>query len=74
MPIFDYKCKNCGTKYEGIVLKGEKLDKCPKCGSKKAQQQMPTSVKIKTSRKGSNPTTLDEAVAGLVVAIVNKVR
>ena len=32
MPIFEYKCKKCGHKFEGLVLAKKKI-KCPKCGS-----------------------------------------
>lgn len=30
MPIFEYKCKNCGYKFERLVFEEEKI-KCPKC-------------------------------------------
>ena len=32
MPIFEYKCQNCGHRFEELVLEKEKI-KCPKCGS-----------------------------------------
>ena len=51
MPVFNYKCKKCGTEYEGIELQGEKIDKCPKCGSKSAEKLPSASVRIKTSKK-----------------------
>lgn len=31
MPIYDFKCKACGSKFEALVLK--KTPKCPKCAS-----------------------------------------
>ncbi len=33
MPIYEYRCKKCGYKFEELVLPGEKEpEKCPKCG------------------------------------------
>jgi putative FmdB family regulatory protein len=31
MPIYEYKCKGCGTKFEQLVRGDEKV-KCPQCG------------------------------------------
>lgn len=39
MPIFDYKCKNCGKEFEKLVRKEE--DKaCPDCASKELEQKV----------------------------------
>ena len=37
MPIFEYQCKECKTKYEILHKSGEKEDDiyCPECKSKK---------------------------------------
>ena len=32
MPIFEYKCKKCGLKFEKLVFGEEKIQ-CPKCKS-----------------------------------------
>ncbi len=33
MPIYEYRCKKCGYKFEELVLPGEEEPKvCPKCG------------------------------------------
>ena len=40
MPIYDYKCKECGKVFE-IFLRFSELDKeanCPNCGSEKIQR------------------------------------
>jgi putative FmdB family regulatory protein len=51
MPIFDYKCKDCGKEFEKLVRKEE--DKvCPDCASKELEQKMPTSFGFKLTGKG----------------------
>lgn len=40
MPIYEYKCKNCGEKFEVLrSLKDEEARvECPKCGNSDAQK------------------------------------
>lgn len=33
MPIFNYKCKSCGTECELLVARFDSAAECPKCGS-----------------------------------------
>jgi putative FmdB family regulatory protein len=33
MPIYEYKCRKCGYKFEELVFEEREI-KCPKCGSK----------------------------------------
>lgn len=39
MPIFEYVCRECDHHFEAIVM-GSKAAKCPKCESKKLEQQL----------------------------------
>jgi len=40
MPIYEYLCDDCGTRYEQIVLsKGAKIA-CPKCSSQRHTLQL----------------------------------
>ena len=39
MPIFEYICQECDHKFEAIVL-GQQKPRCPKCESKRLQQQI----------------------------------
>lgn len=39
MPIFEYVCRDCDHHFEAIVM-GSKTAKCPKCHSRKLQQQV----------------------------------
>ena len=43
MPIYEYICDECETRYEKLVMhsNGQRVA-CPKCGSKKATQQYST--------------------------------
>lgn len=34
MPIYEYRCKACGTKFEQLVCGQEKVS-CPECGKSK---------------------------------------
>jgi putative FmdB family regulatory protein len=39
MPIFEYKCEECGKRFEAIVI-GSRKPECPSCHSKKLEQQL----------------------------------
>ncbi len=41
MPIFEYKCDDCGTSFEKLVRNGDKV-KCPKCGEAHLTTQFST--------------------------------
>lgn len=38
MPIFEYLCKNCGTRFEIFIRNGEKESGCPQCKSTEMQR------------------------------------
>ena len=41
MPIFEYLCADCGTKFEKLVLKpGVDEVTCPSCGKRRLEQQI----------------------------------
>jgi putative FmdB family regulatory protein len=40
MPLFEYKCEQCGEKFEELVTNSDEKVVCPKCGSISAQKQM----------------------------------
>ncbi|MGE5112630.1 MAG: FmdB family zinc ribbon protein [Acidobacteriaceae bacterium] len=55
MPIFEYKCKDCGKKFEAIVI-GSRKPECPACQSKKLEKQLSTfAVRANSSSAGSMP-------------------
>ena len=43
MPIYEYKCQDCGTKFEKLVRRSEGSELvCPSCGQKHLQQELST--------------------------------
>ncbi len=44
MPIFEYRCQDCGTKFEKLVRRAEDAPgiECPSCGKKHLQQEFST--------------------------------
>jgi putative FmdB family regulatory protein len=41
MPIFEYRCKDCGKRFESLVLaRSAKPAECPACRSRKVEQQL----------------------------------
>ncbi len=40
MPIFEYKCDDCGGEFEELVFDQNETPECPKCGSKKTAKLM----------------------------------
>ena len=41
MPIFEYRCEECGHKFEAILF-GEQTPECPKCHTEKLEKQLST--------------------------------
>jgi putative FmdB family regulatory protein len=42
MPIFEYSCEDCGTKFEKLVRRKEDEIECPSCGEKHLKQELST--------------------------------
>jgi len=40
MPIYEYVCDNCHTRYERIVMSASEKIECPKCASKRHTLQL----------------------------------
>ncbi len=53
MPIFEYRCEDCGNKFEAILF-GEQKAECPKCHTQNLQKQLSTfAVSTKSSSSSS---------------------
>jgi len=43
MPIYEYKCQDCGTKFEKLMRRSGAAElKCPSCGQAHLQQELST--------------------------------
>ena len=51
MPIYEYLCEECETRFEKIVINKQQEIACPKCASKKASIQLSV---FATANGGSN--------------------
>jgi len=41
MPIFEYRCEDCGNRFEAILF-GEQKPECPKCHNVRLEKQLST--------------------------------
>jgi putative FmdB family regulatory protein len=44
MPIYEYRCEDCGSKFEKLVRRAADAEalECPSCGKKHLQQELST--------------------------------
>ena len=44
MPIYEYKCQDCGNRFEKLVRRSSDVDtlECPSCGQKHLSQELST--------------------------------
>lgn len=58
MPIFEYKCESCGTKFEKLLRRSEDRGglACPECGEAHLSQQYSTFA----ARAGSGASSAGE--------------
>jgi putative FmdB family regulatory protein len=40
MPIYEYLCKDCGSKFEKLVRRSGDAIECPSCGKSEVSQQL----------------------------------
>lgn len=58
MPIYEYACEECGTKFEKLVRRASDEVTCPDCSSKRLAQQWSTFA------ARANGTAADSAPTG----------
>ncbi len=42
MPLFEYQCRECETRFEALVVAGRRPQACPTCGSTDIDKQYST--------------------------------
>ena len=53
MPIYEYVCEECETRFEKIVINKQQEIACPKCASKKANIQLSVFATANGSSNGA---------------------
>ncbi len=48
MPIYAFRCTDCGHEFEELVLKVDKAVPCPRCGSENVEKQVTTPAPRRT--------------------------
>jgi putative FmdB family regulatory protein len=49
MPLYDFKCKKCGHRFEELVRVNDTVD-CPKCKARNAERLFSTSAAVSTDK------------------------
>jgi putative FmdB family regulatory protein len=55
MPIFEYRCEKCETKFEKLVRNGTTAVLCPTCGHDRVNQELSTFAAHSGTSKNSAP-------------------
>ncbi len=65
MPLYDFKCRECGKKFEELVRLGETPD-CPKCGAGGAERLFAMTAAVSTDKTRRRTTAIARRKAGAV--------
>lgn len=63
MPIYEYKCRECGHEYEELVFSRDATPPCPKCTSEKTEKLM-SACSAKVDGGGPNFDALQDSGGG----------
>jgi len=57
MPIYEYACQDCGTKFEKLIRRDSDLDQlaCPSCGDSHLQREQSTFAPKMGASKSAAP-------------------
>lgn len=54
MPIYDYKCNDCGNTFEQIVRNRDEIVACPKCSGNNTQRKISAFAVSNSYSKGDS--------------------
>jgi len=59
MPVYSFRCKECGEIFDFLYVRSSEKPECPKCGSKNLEKQLtaPAGIKIGNSASYQKGTT-----------------
>jgi putative FmdB family regulatory protein len=61
MPIFEYKCEDCGLEFEKLVHSADEKIVCDKCASEKVTKKFSSfAAKISTGSSASNSCSVSD--------------
>lgn len=64
MPVYEYLCKHCATKFEELVFAGETApERCPHCGAEKVSRLLSTFAAASEGGGKSSPAPADYSSA-----------
>lgn len=55
MPIFEYRCEDCGSKFEKLVRRAGERVECPSCGTDHLKQELSTFAAHANSKPQAGP-------------------
>jgi putative FmdB family regulatory protein len=61
VPIYDYKCRDCGTVKEVLVRRLEDRARCPECGSEAMEKLVSASYRINMNASAPGTTCCGRA-------------
>ncbi|RME23268.1 MAG: zinc ribbon domain-containing protein [Candidatus Zixiibacteriota bacterium] len=54
MPLYEYKCRDCGAQFEELVSASDASVRCPKCGSEQTERQLSVFAAGNTGTSGGS--------------------
>jgi putative FmdB family regulatory protein len=65
MPLYDFKCRACGNRFDELVRLGE-TPECPKCGNGATERLFSASAGVSTERSRKRTAGVARRAAGKV--------
>ncbi len=57
MPIYEYKCDDCGVIFDFLMIEKSENPSCPKCGSRSLSKKLTAPARISVENAGPSGTT-----------------